>query len=90
MSTEGARITWESGGEGRVVRADGVLVTVRSTRAFPPGAPPNGTLHTEPSHAFTLKVAGSRREGDAFVVRGRLVNATVAVLAAFGGASPAR
>ncbi len=86
------RITWDAGGEGEVGEVDGLHVTVRaSTRAFPPGAPANGTLHAEPPVSFELKVAGSRREEGGFVVRARLVNATVAVRAAFAaaGAKPA-
>lgn len=74
-----------------MLTADVLLVTVRSTRPFPPGAPAQGTL--DDVHAFTLKVAGSHKDGDAFVVRGRLVSATVAVREAFAravatGASP--
>jgi hypothetical protein len=76
-----ARVRWAGEGEAAVVAVDGVHVTVRSTRPFPPGAPAQGTL--DEAHAFTLKVAGSRKEADAFVVRGRLVSATVAVREAF-------
>lgn len=79
------RVQWSGQGEGTVVVADALLVTVRSTRPFPPGAPAQGTLDGE--HAFTLKVAGSQKDGDAFVVRGRLVSATVAVREAFARAA---
>ena len=77
-------VRWQDEGTGEVVAADGLHVTVRSTRPFPPGAPAHGTLGDDVP--FTLKVAGSRKEGDAFVVRGRLVSATVAVREAFARA----
>lgn len=79
-----ARVRWVGDGEAAVVAVDGIQVTVRSTRPFPPGAPAQGTL--EEALAFTLKVAGSRKEADGFVVRGRLVSATVAVREAFARA----
>lgn len=77
-------IRWSGDGEATVAAVEGIQVTVRSTRPFPPGAPAQGTL--DEAHAFTLKVAGSRKEPDAFVVRGRLVSATVAVREAFARA----
>lgn len=78
-------IRWSGEGEATVVAAEAINVTVRSTRPFPPGAPAQGIL--DEAHAFTLKVAGSRKEADAFVVRGRLVSATVAVREAFARAA---
>lgn len=83
------KVTWTAGGEGEVTAVDDLHVTVASTRAFPPGAPAHGTLHDEAPLAFTLKVAGSRKEGERFAVRGRLVNATVAIRGAFARAAPA-
>lgn len=77
-------VRWSGDGEGTVVVVEAIHVTVRSTRPFPPGAPAQGTL--DGMHPFTLKVAGSRKESDAFVVRGRLVSATVAVREAFARA----
>lgn len=79
-----AQVRWVGEGEATVMTVDAIHVTVRSTRPFPPGAPAQGTL--DGAHAFTLKVAGSRKEADAFVVRGRLVSATVAVREAFARA----
>ncbi len=78
------RVRWAGEGEADVVAVESIQVTVRSTRPFPPGAPAQGTL--DDAHAFTLKVAGSHKDGDAFVVRGRLVSATVAVREAFARA----
>ena len=78
------QVRWAGEGEATVMTVEAILVTVRSTRPFPPGAPAQGTL--DEVHGFTLKVAGSRKEADAFVVRGRLVSATVAVREAFARA----
>jgi hypothetical protein len=84
------KITWIAGGEGEVTVVDDLHVTVASSKAFPPGAPAHGTLHDASPVAFTLKVAGSRKEGERFAVRGRLVNATAAIREAFArAASPA-
>lgn len=80
----GTRITWDDGGEAALGAVDALHMTaLASTRAFPPGAPVRGVLHAEAPVRFELKVAGSKREGDGYVVRGRLVNATTAVRAAF-------
>ena len=89
-----ARITWDDGGEATLGPVHGLAVTlVDSTRAYPPGAPVRGTLHGERDVAFTLKVAGSKREGEGegFTVRDKLVSATAAVRDAFQalGAPPA-
>ena len=78
------QVRWSGEGEATVVAVDAIHVTVRSTRPFPPGAPAQGTLGE--AHTFTLKVAGSRKESDSYVVRGRLVSATVAVREAFARA----
>lgn len=87
-----ARITWDDGGEATLGPVHDLAVTlVDSTRAYPPGAPVRGTLHGASDVAFTLKVAGSKREGEGFTVRGKLVSATAAVRDAFRalGAPPA-
>jgi hypothetical protein len=80
------RITWNAGATASLVAVDGIHVTVHSTKAFPPGAPVTGTFHADDGNAraFTLKVTNSRKVGDAtWEVRGRLVAATVDVVAAF-------
>lgn len=83
------RVTWSAGGEGVVAIVRALHVTVRdSSRAFPPGSTAVGTLHEGNGHAFSLKVAGSRREGEGFTVWGRLVSATVAVRDAFVRSAP--
>ncbi len=76
-------VTWSLGGDAVVLTVQGDVLSLRSSRAFPPGAPAAGTLAGEVAIALTLKVAGSRREDDGrFVVRGRLVSPTVALRAA--------
>jgi hypothetical protein len=78
-----ASLTWDGGGEASFVVVEGDRVTLRSTRAFPPGAPARGVLTGAETHAVTVKVAGSKREADeSFTVRGRLVSPTVALRAA--------
>lgn len=76
-------VTWSLGGDARVLTVQGDVLSLRSSRSFPPGAPAAGTLEGEVPIALTLKVAGSRREDDGrYVVRGRLVSPTVALRAA--------
>jgi hypothetical protein len=81
----GARITWSSGATATLSAVDGIHVTTHSSKAFPPGAPVQGTLHADDGErAFTLKVTNSRKIADTtWEVRGRLVAATVDVVAAF-------
>ncbi len=83
------RVSWKRGGEGDIVEVRELHVTLSSTVAFPPGCPAEGTLEAATPMAFTLKVAGSRKEGDRYIVRGRLVSATVALREAFAGATTA-
>lgn len=76
-------LRWELGGDAELISVDDDRVTLRSSRAFPPGAPARATLCGDAELALTVKVAGSRREADGrFVVRGRLVSPTVALRAA--------
>ena len=84
------RVAWAKGGEVEIVASDGLHVTVLSTRAVPPGAPIEGFLEDTEVRAFVLKVASARREGDRFVVAGRLFGATTALREAFLRAAPER
>ena len=71
-----ARIAWNDGGEATVTVLDGDKVTLRSTRAWPPGSRPEGRLDPD-ARRFWMKVHGSHREDDgAFRVQGRLLDAT--------------
>lgn len=83
-----ATIRWENAGLARVLEARADQVVLRSTVPYPPGAPVNGTLQSDaegvPSHAFTVKVTGSKRVRDGeWDVKGRLVTAPTLVRAAF-------
>lgn len=76
-------IQWTRGGTATVDAADNVHVTVRSSIPFPPGAPAEGTItHEGATHTFTLKVAGSQKVGERWVVRGRHTGASAAARAA--------
>jgi hypothetical protein len=83
------RITWDDGGDATLGPVHDLAVTLlASSRAYPPGAPVRGTLHGDTPLAFTLKVAGSKREGEGYTVRGKLVSATAAVRDAFQALAP--
>ncbi len=83
----GARITWQGDIPGELLEVEALHVTLRAGRAYPPGATALGVLHGAGDTPFQVKVSGSRREGEGFVVKGRLVNATVAVREAFHAAT---
>ncbi|MDP3279078.1 MAG: hypothetical protein Q8Q09_28055 [Deltaproteobacteria bacterium] len=90
MSTEITdTITWNEGGAASVRTAREIEVVVRSSVPYPPGKPAGGTLrHDTQSLAFTLKVARSQKVSEGlWDVRGRLLDATVAVRAAFAAQS---
>ncbi len=78
-------VVWTRGGAGSVEAAQDVHVRVWSSVAYPPGAPAEGTLTGPAGEAlrFTLKVQGSRRLGERWVVTGRLISATAALKLAF-------
>jgi hypothetical protein len=67
-------VTWSRGGEATLVTLDDDRVTVRSTAPSAPGSRPEGRLAS--GTAFRMKVARCRRDGDAFVIDGRLLDAT--------------
>lgn len=77
MSEPTVRISWDGGGEGTITRLDDDRVEILSTRAFPPGSRPEGALAS--GSRIRLKSLGSRREGDVFHVRARLLDATRAL-----------
>ncbi len=69
-----AHVRWHKEGEATIVSFDGDRITVRSSGPSAPGSRPEGTL---PSGArFWMKVARCRREGEGFVIDGRLLNGT--------------
>lgn len=77
MSDMSARVIWDGGGEATVATLDDDRVLLISTRAFPPGSRPEGSLAS--GARIRLKTLGSQREGDTFNVRARLLDATRAL-----------
>lgn len=69
-------LTWPSGQQATVESFDGERVTLRSGASFAPGAPVTGTLAEPAGMTLSVKVHNCRREGDAFVILGRLFNPT--------------
>jgi hypothetical protein len=69
-----SHIGWQKGGEADVTALDGDRITVLSTIPSAPGSRPDGALAS--GTAVRLKVARCRREGDRFVIEGRLIDAT--------------
>lgn len=66
-------IAWTKGGSATLVRFAEPHATVRSTISAAPGTPLEGTVDAT---TLTLKVKTCKRDGDAFVIEGRLVNLT--------------
>jgi hypothetical protein len=71
--TSRSAITWNGGGTAVLDVIDDDKVELVSTRAFAPGARPEGTVAT--GHTIWLKCHGSRRQDDgSYRVKGRLLN----------------
>ncbi len=76
---EGARprhVLWSSaaGGEAEVMSLDGELINLLSTTSHAPGSRPSGAL--EGGGVVRVKVARCRKQGERFLVEGRLLEAT--------------
>jgi hypothetical protein len=69
-----AHIRWSRGGEASLSALDGDRIAVLSTTASAPGSRPEGTLPS--GTALRIKVARCRREGEGFLIEGRLLDAT--------------
>jgi hypothetical protein len=67
-----AHVRWSKGGDADVVAFDGDRITLRSTVPSAPGTPLDGVLAS--GAGVRVKVHGCRREGDAFVIAGRMVD----------------
>jgi len=74
-------VLWASGKKASVSEVNGERISLRSEASFAPGAPATGTLADHPSQEIIVKVHGCRRDGDAFIVTGRLINVTRALRA---------
>ncbi|MFO0755198.1 MAG: hypothetical protein U0359_01800 [Byssovorax sp.] len=70
-------IRWQKGGEADLVILVDDRITLRSTVPSAPGSRPEGALAS--GSPVKVKVARCRREGEAFVIEGRLLDATRAV-----------
>lgn len=69
-----AHVRWVKGGEADFAAFDGDRVTFRSTTPSAPGTPLDGTLAFAAGAGIRVKVHGCRRDGDAFVITGRMVD----------------
>jgi hypothetical protein len=69
-----AHVRWSRGGEASVTVLDGDRITVLSTTPSAPGSRPEGVLPS--GTALRIKVARCRREGEGFLIEGRLLDAT--------------
>ena len=77
-------IRWARGGEAAVTALDGDRIAVLSTTPSAPGSRPEGALvrhdgghpQTPGGSALRIKVARCRRQGDRFLIEGRLLDAT--------------
>lgn len=81
------QVTWTNGKKAQLVQMQGERVTLHSEASFAPGTPAGGTLTETPTQPITVKVHGCRREGERFVITGRLVNLTRELRALLEGAT---
>jgi len=65
-------VAWVRGGEGRLTALEGERATIASSVSTAPGTPLDGKFGS--GAAFRIKVARCRREGEVFVIQGRLVD----------------
>jgi hypothetical protein len=77
--TAGASLTWDGGGEARVVELTGEAIVLRSTRPHAPGSRPSGVLAS--GEQLRLKTHRSKRDeapgdGMVFTVEGRVLDLT--------------
>jgi hypothetical protein len=68
-------IAWSKGGDAIVTTLDGDRVSVLSSTPSAPGSRPDGALVTSGA-GLRIKVARCRREGERFLIEGRLIDAT--------------
>ena len=68
-----AHLAWDRGGEARVLSASDDDVVLLSTAPSQPGSRPEGALGT--GERVRLKVHRCAREGEAFRIEGRLLDA---------------
>jgi hypothetical protein len=69
-----AHVRLEKGGEADLVSLEGERMTLRATVASAPGTPLAGSLAS--GATVRVKVHRCRRDGDTFLIEGRLIDAT--------------
>ena len=67
-------LRWIKGGDVTILTFDGDRISVHSSVPSAPGSRPEGTLAS--GARFWIKVARCRREGEGFLIDGRLLDAT--------------
>ncbi len=67
-------LPWSKGGTADVTALDGDRISVLSTIPSAPGSRPDGKLAS--GAAVRLKVARCRRQGEGFLLEGRLIDTT--------------
>ncbi len=82
-----AHILWKKGGSGDVAASADDLTTVRSTIPSAPGSRIEGEL-AEGGAPVRLKVHRCRKDGEAFVIEGRLLDATRELRTALAALAP--
>lgn len=75
------RVIWASKKNAELLSLEGERVELRSECPFAPGTPAAGALADHPEQLVTIKVHGCRRDGDSFLVTGRVINFTRALRA---------
>jgi hypothetical protein len=76
-----ARVSWAKGGTAEITALEGDVVTILSTTPAPPGARIEGRAALDGDVGIKVKVHSSKKTSEgAFVIQGRMLDATRAVL----------
>jgi len=71
------QLVWDGGGEATVVRTDGNLVELSSSRSSPPGSPLVASVQLQSASKVRVKVHGCTKQLDGrYLIRGRWVDLT--------------
>jgi hypothetical protein len=72
-------LLWARGGTAVITSVVDDAIELRSSTPAPPGARLEATLAADASILVKIKSHGSRRDDDAFVIKGRLIDCTRAL-----------